>query len=279
MSSGNNGIKSDFYDRYSFTASSDGMMLGSIISNTTNNARTLLLENLVDYSSVSRSGANVRYPNPGGASPQNDVQFSVLNNYTYGFFPSYSDGFRRNEPITMESSDIYNYSNPGVYLVRLTGSNSSETIPIFSSTAYTCLFTPGLNICNGVILYPGWGFRLFNGASAWGLTFTSVIWDDISYTYFNDTNEPLFFTCASDRGSNEKNFGRSPSAEAPSGSTGTTPSRTLPNNFVGIPIMSQVVRSTATTGLTTNRSYPDFAEDGIQIFYRSGTPLYRFGLF
>jgi len=53
--------------------------------------------------------------------------------------------------------------------------------------------------------------------------------------------------------------------------------RIMPPRTVTIPIMIQTTDQQAGTGTVANRSMSDFSSNGIQIFFRSGNPLYLFG--
>jgi len=164
------------------------------------------------------------------------------------------------------ASDIYNFTNPGVYILDF------ETLPIPIPSSFpelNSLLDAPVSSANGILVYPGWGFRAFGASTSTGQsTFTDVSWNEISYIYFNDTNEPLIFTFAADFSSNTKNYGRQ--AE--------TPSRSFQNTFISLPIMTQVRNDTTATNSRQNRSFADDVLRGIQVFFRSATPLMRFGL-
>ena len=299
MSSGTSGLVSNYNDSgYSFfvpgsnTNLGDGMMLASrIISQ---DPSGLLLESRNDNAGTSRTGSNIFYPDPGVpvaydnvnagavywvttmANPTTGVNSNSL--WRYGLHPPNSGNmpgtniptaFVRNGTVTGSGSDIYNFTNPGVYILDF------EVLPIpvpcSLPQTFSLLNAPG-NSPNGFLVYPGWGFRLFSGDSRGTSTFFNVNWDAISYTYFNDTNQPLIFTCASDWATSTKNYSRSNDNPAPN--------RAFQNTFISIPIMVQVRGTSGSTNTNNwqNRSFADDTVDGIQVFYRSATPLMRFGL-
>jgi hypothetical protein len=268
MSSGTQGLVSNYNDSgYTVSTGGDGMMLASVLSS---NANGLILQNRNDTGGTARSGANNWYPNPGGAFSAPGGAIYSSGNYRYGQVPnSDSNGpFRRNQNFTVTGRDIYNFTNPGVFHLD---NNNVPLAPIPSSIINTnSLFEITINTDNGYIVYPGWGFRLFNGSGNTWQNFTDQSWNFISYTYFNDTNEPIFFTCAFDWSSNNKVYGRDEEE--------SQPHVQMQNSFISIPIMVQVRNNTNATNNSQNRSWADDATTGIQVFFRSGTPLYRFGL-
>jgi hypothetical protein len=253
------GFTSNYNDSgYTFTVNNDGMMLASLIRDPSSNTALTTTNNL-------NGCINTIYTSPGTA---NTVPGTFYQGMQYGTFPTSSfmarSGTTRST-ITVNKSDIYNFANPGVF--HLTYTNNSSTItPILGSTAFLGFYTV-VDRETGFIVYPGWGIRVFNGPSTWDSTFTSgqiasISWTRISYTYFNDTNAPVLFTSANNDGDNSKMYG----VQSGSG-------RTMPPGTITIPIMIQAT----TTNTVANRSMADFSSNGIQIFFRSGNPLYLFG--
>jgi hypothetical protein len=88
------------------------------------------------------------------------------------------------------SSDVYNNSQQvGVYMFDGNQGNRTAVIyPIFSSLSNMNI----LGIPNGAddawLVYPGYGFQLFNGANYTGTK---------SNTYINNTSNPVLFTTTS----------------------------------------------------------------------------------
>jgi hypothetical protein len=158
--------------------------------------------------------------------------------------------------ITVNSNDIYLNQTLGVYIINLGG----IMYPVISSSACFSNMSIPANCENGVLVFSGWGFRLFSSPGGNGYATTSTFsnyssWDAQSYTYFNDTTEVAFFTSAEGWGSSKKNY-------APNGASANL---YLPSDAVTIPIMTQMGTN------MVNRSFPDDCCDGIKIFYRSGT--------
>jgi len=116
------GFISNYNDSgYTFTVNNDGMMLASLITSGTNTTLT---------GTGSTSGSiSAIYESPGTASTQSGTIYSSMR---YGTFPSPSfmarSGTTRSS-ITVNSSDIYNFENPGVFHLTYT-SNSSVITPI-----------------------------------------------------------------------------------------------------------------------------------------------------
>jgi len=264
------GLTSNYNDSgYTFTAPNDGMMLGSLIQDPT---RLWLTTNVSGI-----TGHNNMYPAPGEIE---DIA-GFTGTYTsmnYGRPPN-SDFMARLgnvnlSTVTASSTSTYNFTNPGVYLLDLAGSGS-VIVPITNSTAFLG-FLYYVDQDSGFIVYPGWGFRLFNGGSTWSSNFQintsapGVAWTRLSYTYFNDTNAPLLFTLAASESGNQKVYGLS-------GETSTNPVITMPTGTRAIPIMVQATTQMGPTNTAVNRSMADDQVNGIQIFFRSATPLYSFG--
>jgi hypothetical protein len=298
MSEGTSGLVSNYnVSEYSFFVpgiasgfgeTGDGMILASkIISQ---DPSGLLLETLNTV-----AGSNIFYPNPGVPAQYDNVNAGVLYwvlpanvpptsgqngnlNWRYGELPDTSGNipgtniptaFVRNGTVTGSSSDIYNFTNPGVYILDF----ETLSIPLpCSFPNINSLLNATTDALNGLLVYPGWGFRVFSGPSNGTSTFFNVNWDAISYTYFNDTNQPLIFTCADNYRSNVKNYSRSNDI--------TTPNRSFQNTFISIPIMVQVRGNSGSTDADNiqNRSFANNAVEGVQVFYRSANPLMRFGL-
>lgn len=219
-------IVSNYTDNgYSFDTNSDGMMLVSRIKSDT---------------TLSGSGNNSLYPWTTSTSTSTGASIPSTLAKT----------------VTVSSQDIYLNQTLGVYIINLGG----LMYPVISSSAYFSNINIPANSENGVLVFPGWGFRLFSSPGGSGYATTSTFsnyssWDAQSYTYFNDTTEVAFFTSAEGWGSNKKNY-------APSGQSANL---SLPSGAVTIPIMTQMGTN------MVNRSFPDDCCDGIKIFYRSGT--------
>jgi hypothetical protein len=270
------GLTSNYNDSgYTFTAPNDGMMLGSLIQDPTR----LGLSTSSTSTPANLTGTNGIYPRPGQS--ENDFFFLGTYDYmNYGTPPNDSfmarAGSSGRSTVTASRSTIYNFANPGVYLLDLAGSGTN-IVPIINSTAFLG-FLYSVDVQNGFIVYPGWGFRLFNGGSTWQSNFQTtttpnppgVTWTRLSYTYFNDTDAPLFFTLAASESSNQKVYGLNTDSS-------TNPVNTMPPGTRAIPIMVQATTVSTTTNTAVNRSMADDEANGIQIFFRSATPLYSFG--
>ena len=132
MSEGTSGLVSNYkIPTYSFFVPGrslnpgDGMMLASKIIE--EDPAGLILENRLDRDNISRSGANVFYPQPGNTNTYDignyGVQYWVQAgtgvdgnvNWRYGRLPN-NAAFVRNGTVTGPISDIYNFTNPGVYI-------------------------------------------------------------------------------------------------------------------------------------------------------------------
>jgi len=212
---------------YSFTTNSTGMMLVSKIATST--SKTALKS-----STSGLTGCNDSYPQGVSGNPTSLVVNSIISG----------------DPI-----DIYYRQPIGVYII-----NGTVSYPVFTSNAYVPNIGIPNNVDNAILVYPGWGFRLFSGPSGPTNTFYQyppVAWEGETYTYFNDTTEIALFTAATGINSNQKYY-------APSGSD-TTGYIVLAVNAITIPIMYQY----STNSSYVNRSFPDDACDGIKIFFRS----------
>jgi len=293
------GLTSNYNDSgYSFyvpgtnsTNFGDGMMLASRII--VADPSGLLLESRTNTTAnQGRNGSNIFYPQPGtrnrvannnGAEYFSDGTTSGSQNgninYFYGNFPTILQvtnptAFVRDGTVTVTpGSDIYNFTNPGVYLVN---GGTRGVFPILSSVPnIQSLFEAPINSIDWIIVYPGWGFRAFDGASTGQSSFYSLSWDAISYTYFNDTNQPLVFTFAEDYANNQKLIGSDSRTREP-----TAPTVQMQSGFISIPIMTQVRGNSPGTQNDDiqNRSFGHDRMEGIQIFFRSATPLFRFGM-
>ena len=293
------GFVSNFNDSgYSFTVPGgssssigDGMILASRIISV--DPSGLILENRpnANASDALRSGANVFYPQPGTFTRQAEntgVEYwststtgvNGNSNWSYGVFPtanptsSITTAFVRGGTVTGTSSDIYNFTNPGVFLVN---TGTTALYPILSSVPnLRSVFEVPINTADWVLVYPGWGFRTFDGGANSQSSFYNVNWVAISYTYFNDTNQPLVFTFAQGWTSNTKMIG----SNLPSPTQPTQPAIQMQSTFISIPIITQVRGNGVFTQNDDihNRSTSNDVIDGIQIFYRSATPLFRFGM-
>ena len=117
----------------------------------------------------------------------NDKGYSVtLTNVNLGSNPTVT---LSSTTINISGRDIYNTVIPGVFRINQLGS----TFLVFSS-AIALSDIMNSDACDAFLVYPGWGFILYNGNANRFENPTSS-WTNISRFYFNDTNAPLLFSC------------------------------------------------------------------------------------
>ena len=159
----------------------------------------------------------------------NDKGYSVtLTNVNLGSNPTVTVA---STTINISGRDIYNTVIPGVFRINI----AANTIPILSS-AILLGDIEDPDTLEAIILYPGWGFILYNGNGNRFVNPTSGSWVNVSRFYFNDTNAPLLFSCMNN------------TTTYPESATGAI--RIIDNN---------------------NTNFPVNCADAIQIFFRSNT--------